>query len=54
MVVSDAAICMDFWETELPWRPNFYIGIKVSRGAETWGVTNLNASNSEERFCGVL
>jgi hypothetical protein len=33
---------MDFWEIELPERVQFYIDIKVSRGAETWGVTNLD------------
>ena len=54
MVVSDIAICMDFWEIELPQRLQFYIDIKVSCGAETWGVTNLSGSNSEERFCGFL
>jgi len=54
MVVSDTAICMEFWEIELPQRLQFYIDIKVSCGAETWGVTNLNGSNSEERFCGFL
>jgi hypothetical protein len=54
MVVSDPEICMDFWEIELPRSLQFYIDIKVSGGAETWGVTNVNDSNSEERFCGFL
>lgn len=49
MVVSDTEICMEFWEIELPQRLQFYIDIKVSCGAETWGVTNLNGSNSGKK-----